>query len=267
MNNSINNDYKIEVKTVQTNAFKTLCEALKEILTDTNLIFGNDGIKIIAMDPSHTVLVHLKLEKESFEIYNCNEKVIVGISMLNFFKLIKTMTNNDTLTLYIEKSDENKLGIRIENGEKNSITTYKLNLMDLNEENISIPPAAFESIITLPSSDFQKICRDMSNLSETIEIKSVGTQLIFGCDGNFASQETIIGQTSTGLSFVKNNDNNDIIQGYYNLKHLVLFTKCTNLCNQIEIYMKNNFPIVIKFSVGSLGSLKLALAPQCQQNE
>lgn len=267
MNNLINNDYKIEVKTVQTNAFKTLCEALKEILTDTNLIFGNDGIKIIAMDPSHTVLVHLKLEKESFEIYNCNEKVIVGISMLNFFKLIKTMTNNDTLTLYIEKSDENKLGIRIENGEKNSITTYKLNLMDLNEENISIPPAAFESIITLPSSDFQKICRDMSNLSETIEIKSVGTQLIFGCDGNFASQETIIGQTSTGLSFVKNNDNNDIIQGYYNLKHLVLFTKCTNLCNQIEMYMKNNFPIVIKFSVGSLGSLKLALAPQCQQNE
>lgn len=259
--------YKLEVKTVQTNAFKTLCEALKEILTDTNIIFSPDGIKIIAMDPSHTVLVHLKLEKSSFEEYNCNEKVIVGISMLNFFKLIKTMTNNDTLTLFIEKNDENKLGIRIENGEKNSITTYKLNLMDLNEDNITIPPAAFESIITLPSTDFQKICRDMSNLSDTIEIKSVGQQLVFGCNGNFASQETVIGQTSTGLSFVKTTDSTDIIQGYYNLKHLVLFTKCTNLCNQIEIYMKNNFPIVIKFSVGSLGSLKLALAPQCQQNE
>ena len=259
--------YKLEVKTVQTNAFKTLCEALKEILTDTNIIFSTDGIKIIAMDPSHTVLVHLKLEKSSFEEYNCDEKVVVGISMLNFFKLIKTMTNNDTLTLFIEKNDENKLGIRIENGEKNSITTYKLNLMDLNEDNITIPPAAFESIITLPSTDFQKICRDMSNLSDTIEIKSVCQQLVFGCNGNFASQETVIGQTSTGLSFVKTTDSTDIIQGYYNLKHLVLFTKCTNLCNQIEIYMKNNFPIVIKFSVGSLGSLKLALAPQCQQND
>jgi proliferating cell nuclear antigen len=267
MNNLINNDYKLEVKTVQTNAFKTLCEALKEILTDTNMIFGADGVKIIAMDPSHTVLVHLKLEKDSFEEYKCDERIVVGISMLNFFKLIKTMTNNDTLTLYIEKSDENKLGIRIENGEKNSITTYKLNLMDLNEENISIPPAAFESIITLPSTDFQKICRDMSNLSETIEIKSIANQLVFSCEGNFASQETIIGQTNSGLSFVKNNNGNNIIQGYYNLKHLVLFTKCTNLCNQIEIYMKNNFPIVIKFAVGSLGSLKLALAPQCPQNE
>ena len=121
-----------------------------------------------------------------------------------------------------EKTDINKLGVRIENGEKNSITNYKLNLMDLNEEQISIPPAAFESIITLPSSDFQKICRDMSNLSDTIEIKSVGSNLIFSCSGNFASQETIIGQTSSGLAFVKNADNTDIIQGYYNLKHLVL---------------------------------------------
>ena len=264
MNN--HDDYIIEVKTVQTNAFKTLCEALKEILTDTNLIFSDDGIKIIAMDPSHTILVHLKLDHTSFEEYYCSEKTVVGVSMLNFFKLIKTMTNNDTLTLFIEKSDVNKLGIRIENGEKNSMTNYKLNLMDLNEEQISIPPAAFESIITLPSSDFQKICRDMSNLSDTIEIKSVGSNLIFSCSGNFASQETIIGQTSSGLAFVKNADNTDINQGYYNLKHLVLFTKCTNLCNQIEMYMKNNFPIVIKFSVGSLGSLKLALAPQCSDN-
>ena len=218
------------------------------------------------MDPSQTILVHLKLDHTSFEEYFCREKTVVGVSMLNFFKLIKTMTNNDTLTLFIERADVNKLGVRIENGDKNSITNYKLNLMDLNEEQISIPPAAFESIITLPSSDFQKICRDMSNLSDTIEIKSVGSNLIFSCSGNFASQETIIGQTSTGLAFVKNVDNTDIIQGYYNLKHLVLFTKCTNLCNQIEMYMKNNFPIVIKFSVGSLGSLKLALAPQCSEN-
>ena len=92
---SNHDDYIIEVKTVQTNAFKTLCEALKEILTDTNLIFNDDGIKIIAMDPSHTILVHLKLDHTSFEEYYCQEKTVVGVSMLNFFKLIKTMTNKN----------------------------------------------------------------------------------------------------------------------------------------------------------------------------
>jgi len=66
------------------------------------------------------------------------------------------------------------------------------------------------------------------------------------------------------LTFVKSGSEDNIIQGYYNLKHLVLFAKCTNLCNSIEMYMKNNFPIVIKLTVCSLGSLKLALSTKIE---
>jgi len=251
----------MELKTVQTGAFKTMTEALKEILTDANIEFTDNSMKIITMDPTQTILVHLKLEKENFEYYHCKHKIFIGINMLNFFRLIKTLTNNDTLTLFIEEDNTNLLGIRIENGEKNSLTNYYLNLIEVDETTYQIPPAQFESIITMPSSEFNKICRDMMNISEIIEIKSVGSQLIFSCKGEFAQQETIIGETSNGLNFVKTNSDN-IIQGYYNLKHLVLFTKCTNLCNSIEMYMKNNFPIVIKFTVGSLGNLKLCLAPK-----
>jgi proliferating cell nuclear antigen len=254
----------MELKTVQTGAFKTLIEAMKEILTDANIEFTDSAVKIITMDPTQTILVHLKLEKDSFEYYHCKHKIVIGVNMLNFFKLIRTLTNNDALTLYIDNVNTNILGIRIENGEKNSLTNYYLNLIEVDETIYQIPPAQFESIITMPSGEFNKICRDMINLSEIIEIKSVGSQLIFSCKGDFASQETIIGETSHGLTFVKSGSEDNIIQGYYNLKHLVLFAKCTNLCNSIEMYMKNNFPIVIKFTVGSLGSLKLALAPKIE---
>ena len=100
-------------------------EALKEILTDANIELDSQGIKIMTMDPTHTVLVHLKLEGAKFEKYACgngNNKITIGVSMLCLFKLIKTMNNNDTLSLYIEKDDPNRLGIRIENGDKNSVT-------------------------------------------------------------------------------------------------------------------------------------------------
>jgi len=256
----------MELKTVQTGAFKTLTEALKEILTDTNIEFTDNAMKIITMDPTQTILVHLKLDKENFEYYNCKHKIVIGVNMSNFFKLIRTLTNNDALTLYIEKGNTNVLGIRIENGEKNTLTNFYLNLIEVDETVYQIPPAQFESIITMPSNDFNKICRDMINLSEVIEIKSVGNQIIFSCKGEFASQETIIGETTNGLSFVKQSNDDNIIQGYYNLKHLVLFAKCTNLCNSIEIYMKNNFPIVINFTVGSIGNLKLCLAPKIELN-
>jgi len=252
----------MELKTVQTNAIKVLIEELKEILTDANIEFNETGLKVVAMDSSKTILVHLKLNSDKFDKYLCKKKIIVGVSMLNLFKLIKTANNSDTLTFFIDDVNMNVLGIVIENADKNSRTSFELNLMDLNEENIDIPPQEFGSIMTMPSVDFQKICRDMSNLSDTIEIKSVGSQLIFSCKGDFAKQETKLGETPDGVNFVKLNEATNIIQGYYNLKHLVLFTKCTNLCNSIEIYMKNNFPIVINFTVGNLGKLKLALAPK-----
>lgn len=261
------NNNVFEAKTVQSNAFRVLTEAMKEILTDTNVDLDSTGIKIVSVDASRTVLVHLKLDSKNFEYYFCPNLIIVGISMLNFFKLIKTMSNNDTLTLFVEKDDTNHLGIKIENSDKNSITNYKLNLMDINVEKIDIPPATFESVITIPSTDFQKICRDMHNLADTIDIKSVGHNLIFSCKGDWAEQTTQIGESSggSGLMFLKDN-NDDIVQGNFALKHLVLFTKCTGLCGTVELYLKNDYPLIVKYTVASLGSVKLCLAPQCQAN-
>ena len=252
----------IEVKTVQSAAFRVLIEALKEILTDANFEFDETGIKIIAMDSSHTVLVHLKLKNENFEHFVCKKKRVLGINMINMFKLIKTMGNNDALTLFLEEDNESVLCIKIENSEKNSVTNYKLNLMDLHEDNIQIPPATFDSVITMPSVDFQKICRDMHNLADNIEIKSLDNQLIFNCKGHFASQETCIGEANTGLAFLKNHNPDEIVQGVFALKHLVLFSKCTNLCNTIELFLKNDYPLIIKYSVASLGEIKLCLAPK-----
>lgn len=256
-------EYLLELKTVQAPPFRCLIEALKEILTDANIEFESSGMKIIAMDASHTVLVHLKLEAENFETYSCPQKIVLGVGMLNFFKLIKTLGNNDTLTLFVHKNDPNKLGIKIENGEKNSVTRYKLNLMDLPEETISVPPVKFESVITMPSTDFQKLCRDMYNIAELLEIKSVGKQLIFNCKGDIGTAEHVIGENNSGMAFIKNHNPDEIIQGIFALKHLVMFTKCTNLSNQAEIYLKNDYPLIISYGVASLGNIKLCLAPQC----
>ena len=116
----------LEIKTVQASAFRILVEALKEILTDANFECDETGIKMIAMDSSRTVLVHLKLQADKFESYMCKEKRVLGISMINLFRIIKTMNNNDTLTLFLEKEKDSVLGIRIENSEKNTTSTFYL---------------------------------------------------------------------------------------------------------------------------------------------
>ena len=257
----------LEVKTVQSGAFRVLVEALKEILTDTNLVFDETGIKMMATDSSETVLIHMKLESEKFEYYLCPSKVVIGLNMNNLYKLIKTMGNNDILTMSIYKMEPNRISLKINNIDKQTQTTFKLNLLDLPDEDMDIPPAKFETELTLPSSDFQKIIRDMTNIGENIEIKSSGPQLILGCQGDFAEQETVLTETQNGLSFSVKSKPEEPIQGFFSLKYLSLFTKCTNLCNLIHLYIKNDYPLVIRYDVANLGHIKLCLSPNVINDE
>ena len=249
-----------EIKTIQSSAIKCMVEALKELLTDTVLEITESGIKIVTMDNAHIILVHLKLHADKFEYYKCNKPISIGVNMLNLYKIIKTINNNDILSLFIYENDLNHLGIKLENAEKNTRTTYKINLLDLNNETFDIPEVTFNSVITLPSNDFQKITRDMNNLADFVEIKNVNNEFILTCNGDFCSQETVLSDNDNVQISCEKPD--DIIQGNFSLKYLVLFTKCTNLSNNVELYLKNDYPLIIKYTVASLGEIKLCLTPQ-----
>ena len=83
--------YHLNIKTEQAGAFRILIEALKEILTEGNFIFDETGVKLMAMDSTHSILIHMKLDHENFEFFHCPKKMLVGVNMLNFFKLIKAL--------------------------------------------------------------------------------------------------------------------------------------------------------------------------------
>jgi len=259
------------VQTVQIAPFRTLMTALKDILLETNITFTPDGIKIINMDKSHTILAHLSLKSKNFEHYECKRpKIVIGVNMFHLFKLINTIDNDDTLTIYIEEADYTDgvvqfLGLKFENGDIKQQKIQKLRLIEPESEELDVPNVKFSSVLNLPSADFQKIIRDLSCISDKIEIKSVatseGAELIFKCTGGFAQAEVRRAESDGGMEYVIKQDINKIIQGEFSLKNLGYFIKCTNLCTQIEMYLENNLPLVVKYNVASLGEIKLCLAP------
>ena len=261
------NSNVLTIKTVQIAPFRTLMTALKDILLETNISFQKDGIRIINMDKSHTILAHLYLNAENFEHYECKkDKIIIGVNMFHLFKLINSIDNDDTLTIYIENNDyvdgiTSHLGLKFENGDIKQCKTQKLRLIEPDLEELQVPDVTFSSIINLPSSDFQKIIRDLSCISDKLEIKSVSNELIFKCSGQFASAEIHRAESDGSMEFIVKQDASKIIQGEFSLKNLGYFIKCTNLCSQIEIYLENDLPLVVKYNVASLGEIKLALAP------
>lgn len=257
----------LTIKTVQIAPFRTLMTALKDILLETNISFRPDGIRIINMDKSHTILVHLYLAASNFEFYECKkEKIIIGVNMFHLFKLINSIDNDDTLTIYIENNDYydgivSHLALKFENGDIKQCKTQKLKLIEPEQDELEVPDVKFSSIINLPSADFQKIIRDLSCISDKLEIKSVGNELIFKCQGQFASAEIHRAEVDESMKFILKQDSSKVIQGEFSLKNLGYFIKCTNLCPQIEVYLENDLPLVVKYDVASLGSIKLGLVP------
>ena len=259
------------IQTVQIAPFRTLMAALKDILLETNITFTSEGIKIINMDKSHTILAHLNLEAKQFESFECKmDKIIIGVNMLHLFKLINTIDNDDTLTIYIEESDYTDgvvqyLGLKFENGDIKQQKYQKLRLIEPEHEELEVPHVTFSSVLNLPSTDFQKIIRDLSCISDKIEIRSVvgndGAELIFKCRGGFAEAEVWRAESDGSMQYLKKQEHNKIIQGEFSLKNLGYFIKCTNLCSQIELYLENDLPLVVKYNVASLGEIKLCLAP------
>jgi proliferating cell nuclear antigen len=62
------------------------------------------------------------------------------------------------------------------------------------------------------------------------------------------------------MGFVLKQDSSKVIQGEFSLKNLGYFIKCTNLCSQIELYLENDLPLVVKYDVASLGKIMLCLS-------
>ena len=143
----------LTIQTVQIAPFRTLMTALKDILLETNITFTSEGIKIINMDKSHTILAHLFLNSQNFERYDCKrDKIIIGVNMFHLFKLINTIDNDDTLTIYIEEDDYTDgivqfLGLKFENGDIKQCKTQKLRLIEPDQEELELPEVKFASVL------------------------------------------------------------------------------------------------------------------------
>jgi proliferating cell nuclear antigen len=190
--------------------------------------------------------------------------MMCGINMIYFFKLLKTVGNNDVLTLFIRKNNYNELGIRIENKEKNTVMESYLKMLDISEEKLEIPDIQYDSVISMPSVDFQKYCRDLSVISNCVCITSAEAKFILESNGDFASQKIIIGEAQNGLIFSKKNQK---VSGTFDLKYLNSFTKSTNLCSTVEIFLKTDYPLIIEYNVANLGKLQFCLAPKVTDDD
>lgn len=145
-------------------------------------------------------LVSLTLRSDGFDKYRCDRNLSMGMNLASMAKILKCANNDDTLTMkaqdnadvvtfMFESQNQEKVSDIVEfhlNSNcfclfylelanffqflRHQISDYEMKLMNLDQEHLGIPETNYACIVRMPSIEFARICRDLSQFGESVVI-------------------------------------------------------------------------------------------------
>lgn len=223
------------------------------------------GIRILAVDEHQTLLIYAKLHANQFVDFYVKPQIhSIGLDLLVLHKFMKTVDRESIMTIQIDKDDEQFITFNLENNLKKNTAFYKQKLLDVDDDPKKLPQdAKFAMSVRMDTSDFRKICQEMSYFSEFVEITCTNKELTFKCQGDSTAYVKTFKNSETGVTITMQGKSKglNMVQAIYHLKHLVTFGKCVGLCTEMQLLLKNDFPLFIHYTIGNLGKMIVGLSP------
>lgn len=238
--------------------------ALKDLVSECNVDCDASGMSLQAMDSSHVSLCSLHMASKGFEHYECQQSISLGINLVSLGKVLKCMGTDGSLSLQSQPNGD-RLSLMCKSGDRES--HFELNLMDIENDRLGIPDVQYTSTVTLPSSEFQRICRDLSVLGDTCVVVCRSDSLTFRVDNGDIGRGsiTILPGSGTCASADDMSVSIDVttpLDMMFSLKYLNMFAKSTPLAPTVTLSMTENMPIRVHYPIDGLGHLRFYLAPK-----
>ena len=258
-----------KAKTNSAYTIKILAELLQNNIKTACFEITDSNISLCMMDNNRTILINLVLESENFSLYKykLKDKLFVGINLNHFHKMLKSIKKKDSMCLFINDESPTDLGIKVIPKENNRITTSFIKIQNLQTIDIDIPEG-YQKPIIVPSSDYQKMCKDMSNIGNCINITAKNFHIKFKCTaGGVLKRHVEFGEDLDS----DDNEDEDTTPEYnqeFDIEQLSRITKITGLSNNIYIYSQTGLPLLFKSNIGSLGKISMYIkSKDLLQNE
>jgi len=211
------------------------------------------------MDSSHVALVSLNLSMDGFEHYRADSNMVLGVSIANLAKVMKLADNSDAITLSADQ-DATHLRIVFENAKNERTTEFNLNLITIDSEHLAIPETEYQSVVTINSNEYSKICKELFSLSETVQISTSPEAVIFSVEGEVGSGSVKLGNNE-GAEQTTLEVTEQVTQQFA-LRYLNMFNKAATISNFTRLCLHQEQPLVVEFKIDNLGVLKYFLAPK-----
>lgn len=257
-----------EARLVSSGTLKKVLDAIKDLLNEASFDCSDTGIQLQAMDSSHVSLVSLSLRADGFDKYRCDRNLTMGMNLSSMTKILKCANNDDTVTVKAQ-DDADCVTFVFESKKQEKISDYEMKLMNLDQEHLGIPETDFSCVIQMPSGEFSRICRDLSQFGESVIISCTKEGVRFSSSGDIGSANIKLAQTN---NIDKEEDSVSIdlqepVTLTFACQYLNSFTKATPLSNRVSLSMSANVPLVVEYDIPDLGHIRYYLAPKIEEDE
>ncbi|XBH65456.1 hypothetical protein VPH35_119047 [Triticum aestivum] len=258
----------LELRLVQGSLLKKVLEAIKELVTDANFDCSGTGFSLQAMDSSHVALVALLLRSEGFEHYRCDRNLSMGMNLGNMAKMLRCAGNDDIITIKADDGSDT-VTFMFESPNQDKIADFEMKLMDIDSEHLGIPDSEYQAIVRMPSSEFSRICKDLSSIGDTVIISVTKEGVKFSTAGDIGTANIVCRQNTT----VDKPEQSTIIEMQepvsltFALRYMNSFTKASPLSDQVTISLSSELPVVVEYKIGEMGYIRFYLAPKIEEDE
>jgi len=253
-----------EAKLTDGAPLKKLIEAMKDLFADVNFDCSSSGITCQAMDSSHVCLCSVLLRAEAFDPYRCDRNLTLGLNCVTMSKILKCAGNDESITLRSEdNADSVTFVYEKENNER--VSKFEMKVMDIDSEHLGIPSQEYDAVIQLPSSEFSRICRDLSQFGDTVTIACTKDGIRFSCEGETGKGSITLRQNTSAE--VKEDEEvtitlNEAVTQTYAMRFLILFSRGQSLSKTVTLSICHDVPLVAEYKIGDAGHIRYFLAPK-----
>lgn len=250
----------INISTVQSGAFKILINGISKIIDKGKLIFTEEHIKMLETNKENDILIHIKLYSENFEEYFIKEKKEINIDFKILQKITKNIKNSEIIRILYNENDT-FWTLKMSDPEKGIINSYKINLIQYENNQINIPSTKFNFELSLSTTSFKELLNQSKFISsDKINVSYDDISLKFIFKNKDIEKEVLIQENKDNM-YIGFNSGSELIEGDFDYKNILKCCEFTNLCNMLNIYLKKDFPIVLKYNISNLGDIKLLFTP------
>ncbi|GFS39229.1 proliferating cellular nuclear antigen 1 [Actinidia rufa] len=266
----------LELRLVQGSLLKKVLESIKDLVNDANFDCSATGFSLQAMDSSHVALVALLLRSEGFEHYRCDRNMSMGMNLNNMAKMLKCAGNDDIITpsrpmMAVTPSPScSKVQVRFTCCfAQDKIADFEMKLMDIDSEHLGIPEAEYHAIVRMPSSEFSRICKDLSSIGDTVVISVTKEGVRFSTRGDIGTANVVCRQNTTvdkpeEATII---EMNEPVSLTFALRYMNSFTKATPLSNTVTISLSSELPVVVEYKIAEMGYVRFYLAPKIEDDD